>query len=103
MEQKKQDRRYENIMERLTRYSSEEHVKNRKRIRAGIIAMILLPFILGFIRWMTQSDKVLFLIIWVFCMFIIAVYLIGTEYFDYVMQKTITSFGQGEEVSDEKE
>ena len=103
MEQKKQDRRYENIMERLTRYSSEEHVKNRKRIRAGIIAMILLPFILGFIRWMTESDKVLFLIIWVFCMFIIAVYLIGTEYFDFVMQKTITSLSQGKEVSDEKE
>ena len=103
MGSQKQDSRFERIRSELDAYAAEEHIKNKKRVRFGIIAMILLPFVLGFIRRMTDSDKVLFLIIWVFCMFIAAVYLIGTEYFDYALQKRITALGQGKEVDDEKE
>ena len=72
----------------LNAYVSEFHEKNKKRIRNSGIVLILLPVILGLIRWFTDSDKIVFLFIWVLCMFAIGTYLISVEYMDHrVRQK----------------
>ena len=92
MEQK-QDNRYNN----LSSYAKELHEKNKKRIKISGIVLILLPIILGLIRWMTDSDKTVFLMIWVLCMFVLSVYLVSVEYLDHVLQKRINGMSNSEE------
>ena len=62
MEQK-QDNRYNN----LSSYADQVHEKTKKRIKYSGIVLILLPVVLGLIRWMTHSDKIFFLVIWILC------------------------------------
>ena len=79
----KHDDRYGN----LDTYVREFHDKNKKRLKVSGIVLILLPVVLGLIRWFTGSDKILFLFIWVLCMFIISAYLVSVEYLDHTVQK----------------
>lgn len=78
-----QDNRYRDLNNLVDSY----HEKNRKRLKISRIVLILLPIILGLIRWLTDSDKIVFLIIWIFCMFAISAYLVGVEYLDETVQK----------------
>ena len=92
MEQK-QDNRYNN----LGSYAKELHENNKKRIKISGIVLLLLPVVLGLIRWMTDSDKTVFLMIWVLCMFVLSVYLVSVEYLDHVLQKRINGMSNSEE------
>ncbi len=94
MEDHRQDSRYEALYTQLLERGMDMHLNNKKRIRTGLILLLLLPVILGIARTLTQSDKIVFLIIWVFCMFVICIYLITIEYIDDTLQKTL------EEVTD---
>ncbi|MBR2707151.1 MAG: hypothetical protein IKE74_07960 [Mogibacterium sp.] len=85
----KQDRHYEDLYRRLRERGETMHMNNKKRIRIGLIVLALLPAILIFIRWATDSDRVVFLIIWVLCMFAACIYLISIEFIDYQLQKTL--------------
>lgn len=96
MEQK-QDNRYNN----LSSYAEQLHEQNRKRIKYSGIVLILLPVILGLIRWITDSDKIVFLIIWIICMFVISAYLVSIEYLDLTVRKIAS--GAEEEVEEEAE
>ena len=89
MEVSKQDSRYEELYAQLLQRGLDMHNKNKKRIKAGLIMLVLLPVILVTIRWLTESDKVFFLIIWVICMFITCTYLITIEYLDHSIKKTL--------------
>ena len=89
----KQDNRYNN----LSSYAKELHENNKKRIKISGFVLILLPIILGLIRWMTDSDKTVFLMIWVLCMFVLSVYLVSVEYLDHVLQKRIKGMSNSEE------
>ena len=51
--------------------------------------LLLLPVILGVIRWLTHSDKIVFLLIYVICLFIVGIYLIAIEYLDDQIWKTL--------------
>lgn len=85
----KQDRHYEDLYRRLRERGETMHMNNKKRIRIGLIVLALLPAILILIRWATDSDRVVFLIIWVLCMFAACIYLISIEFIDYQLQKTL--------------
>ena len=89
----KQDNRYNS----LSSYARVLHENNKKRIKISGIVLILLPVILGLIRWMTDSDKTVFLMIWVLCMFVLSVYLVSVEYLDHVLQKRIKGMSDSEE------
>ena len=78
----KQDRHYEDLYRRLRERGETMHMNNKKRIRIGLIVLALLPAILIFIRWATDSDRVVFLIIWVLCMFAACIYLISIEFIE---------------------
>ncbi len=90
MEQK-QDNRYNN----LSSYADQVHEKTKKRIKYSGIVLILLPVVLGLIRWMTHSDKIFFLVIWILCMFAISAYLVSVEYYDHAIHR-IASGGEAD-------
>ena len=81
----KQDTSYRS----LVLYAEELHAKNKKRIKASGIALIVLPIVLGLVRWLTDSDKTVFLIIWVIFMFLISILLVGIEYSDHTLYRRI--------------
>ena len=72
------------------------HERNKKRLKASGIVLVLLPVVLGLIRWLTDSDKIVFLVIWVICMFAISAYLVSIEYYDNTIHR-IASGEQGAE------
>jgi len=90
----KQGRHYEELYNRLLERGKLMHINNKKRIRIGLVLLALLPAILIIIRRLTDSDRVVFLIIWVLCMFAVSVYLIGIEYIDDSLQKTLEDVTQ---------
>lgn len=92
----KQDSHYDSFVS----YAEELHEKNRKRVKASGILMIVLPVVLGLIRWMTDSDKTVFLIIWVLCMFILSAYLVSIEYMDHVLYKKLSGLTGNDEEYD---
>ena len=98
MEQKHE--RHENHYKDLDSYMKEIHEKNKKRIKTSGIVLLLLPIVLGLIRFMTDSDKTVFLIIWVFCMFILAAYLVSVDYLDNVIYKKLKDMTDGREELD---
>ena len=71
--------RYQQLYTDILSFSLSLHERNRQRIRIGTVILLLLPVILGVIRWLTGSDKAIFLLIWVLCMFAVSIYLIGVE------------------------
>lgn len=83
------NRQYEDLYNRLLDKGIAMHMSNKKRIRTGLVILALLPVILITICRLTDSDKVVFLIIWVFCMFAVCIYLISVEYIDDSLQKTL--------------
>ena len=95
------DNRYEQLCSNIQDFELQMHERNRKRIKYGIITLFLLPIVLGLIRWLTDSDKLLFLLIWVLCLFLLACYLIGVEYLDHSIQKKTEEMMDMEEVEEE--
>ena len=85
----RKDLHYEELYNRLLDRGEAMHLNNKKRIRIGLVVLALLPVILIFIRWATDSDRVVFLIIWVLCMFAACIYLISIEFIDDQLQKTL--------------
>jgi hypothetical protein len=53
------------------------------------VLLAVVPPVLITVRWLTDSDKVVFLILWIVFMFGISAYLIGVEYLDDSIQKTL--------------
>ena len=93
----KQDIRYDNLYAEMLQYVKELHEKNKKRIKTGIILLFVLPVVLGLVRWLTDSDKTVFLILWVIGMFILAAYLISIEYMDHTIQEKLKTMTDTEE------
>ena len=83
------ENRYEGLYSQLLERGEQLHESNKRRIRRGLIALVVLPFVLGFILWMTESDKIVFLIIWIIIMFALSAYLISIEYLDNSIENTL--------------
>ena len=94
MDRNRQDIRYEELYNRLLERGITLHENNKKRIRIGLIFLIVFTVLMILIRLITDSDRVVFMILWVVGMFAASIYLISVEYIDDSIQKTL------EEVSD---
>ena len=94
MDRKKQDIRYEDLYNRLLDRGMALHESNKKRIRVGLVLLGVFTVLMILIRLITDSDRVVFMILWVVGMFAISVYLISVEYIDDSIRKTL------EDVSD---
>ena len=94
MDRDKQDIRYEELYNRLLERGVALHERNKKRIRVGLAFLGVFTVLMILIRLITNSDRVVFMILWVVGMFAISVYLISVEYIDDSIRKTL------EDVSD---
>lgn len=87
MEQKN---KYEEMYEKLVFYEQKIHESNQKRIRIGLKCIWIIPLIFLVLLFWTESNKVVFLILWIASLFAIATYLILTEYSDYNLQERLS-------------
>ena len=84
--------KYKEIYDAIIEYEKKIHIKNEKRIKIGLRCIIIIPMIFLFLLFVTESSKVIFLILWIVSLFVIASYLIAVEYMDYNLQKKIKEF-----------
>ncbi len=83
------EKHYEELFNKLLERGNSLHASNKKRIRNGLIFLAVFTVGMIVIRYMTESDRATFLIIWVIGMFAISIYLIGIEYIDNSIAKTL--------------
>ena len=94
MDRNKQDIRYEELYDKLLERGVALHEGNKKRIRNGLIFLAVFTVLMILIRMITDSDRVVFMLLWVIGMFVASIYLISVEYIDDSIRKTL------EDVSD---
>ena len=68
---------------RLLAFVEKNHEDNRKRLKAGFKALIIVPIILIILMLVTGSSRIAFMLIWIMCMFVIAAWLIFISYIDH--------------------
>lgn len=90
------DERFEELFHAIMRYEKEMHKQNQKRIRVGIKCLFWIPLIFLVLLFITGSEKVIFLVLWIVSLFVIATYLIYVEYADYKMQEKIAEISKEE-------
>ena len=84
-----QEKHYEELFNKLLERGETLHASNRKRIRIGLIFLAVFTVGMIVIRLITDSDRATFLMIWVIGMFAISIYLLGVEYIDDSIAKTL--------------
>lgn len=88
--------KYEQMYEMLVDYERKIHEKNQKRIKIGLKCIFIIPLIFLILLFWTESNKVVFLILWIVSLFLIAVYLIAVEYMDYNLQEKLKELSEEE-------
>ena len=101
MNENKTNNSYEKLYGELFDRAEALHESNKRRLRRGLIGLIVLPVVLIIIRLVTDSDKIVFLIVWVVCMFLLCAYLMTVEYLDDSIQKTLINVTNQEAEFDE--
>ena len=77
----------ENLYHMVVRFQQKNHEKNQKRIRIGLRCIYIIPAVFLFLLFVTDSSKIIFLVLWIVSLFALAIYLITVEYMDYNLQK----------------
>lgn len=94
-----ENERYKNLFRQLVEEEEQLHTENQKRIRAGIQCLIWIPLLFLGLLFLTEGEKVIFLILWVVSLFLIAGYLIYIEYIDFQAQERLHSYTDQEHSS----
>ena len=81
---------------KLLIFAEELHMGNKRRIRNGFISLAVLPVLLIIIRLLTDSSRVVFLLIWILTMFVAAAFLIFVAYVDRQLQDTLNELAESE-------
>ena len=77
----------------MLEYYTESHRKNKKRIRVGMICMIVIPLIFLMLMFTMNSSKIVYLVFWIISLFALCTYLIAVEYMDYNLQERMKELG----------
>ncbi len=83
----------EEAFDRIIAYEQDLHIKNQRRIKIGIRLLLIIPLIFLAIMFEMESNKVVFLTLWIVSLFVLAIYLIGIEFMDYELQMKLREFG----------
>ena len=75
----------------LADFQGKLHAQNLKRIHIGLLCVLIIPMIFLALMFITDSNKVIWLILWIVSLFAISAYLIVVEYGDYNLQHRINS------------
>lgn len=81
---------------KLLVYAEQVHQANKRRLRNGLISLLVIPIILTIAMLVTGSSRIVFLLIWLACMFIVAAFLIFIAYSDWQLQATINDLSRDE-------
>lgn len=81
---------------KLLMYAEQLHQGNKRRIRHALISLFVIPAVLLVIMLLTDSSRIVFLLIWIACMFVVAAFLIFIAYFDNQLQATLNELSRCE-------
>lgn len=79
------------IYDELVDFQDNLHKQNLKRIRIGLLCVLIIPMIFLSLMFITDSNKVIWLILWIVSLFAISAYLIVVEYGDYNLQHRVNA------------
>ena len=91
MSRKKINQNNSDIYNELVDFQDRLHAQNLKRIHIGLLCVLIIPMIFLALMFITDSNKVIWLILWIISLFAISSYLIVVEYGDYNLQHRINS------------
>lgn len=77
----------DDMYEKIAGYEARIHEENQKRIKVGIRCLWIVPMIFLVLMFLTDSSKLIFLVLWIVSLFAIAIYLIYVEYSDHKIQE----------------
>lgn len=99
IEKPQDDEQFRQMYEKLMSYENTIHEQNQRRIKIGMRCIYIIPLIFLVLLLMTESSKIVFLVLWIVSLFGIAVYLISVEYVDYKLQEKMNEIsGRGDTV-----
>lgn len=87
---------YQQLYQEMKKQQEALHARNQKRIHIGIRCILLIPLFFLFLMFLTDSNKVIFLTLWIVSLFLLAAYLIYVEYADFQIQQTVAKISQME-------
>lgn len=85
MDEKKYSQLYQALLQEVLQF----HSGNQRRIRKGMLSLLLMPLVFLVLLFLSEGSRVIFLLLWIVSMFGIAAYLIAVEYIDYEMQNKV--------------
>lgn len=94
---------YEKLYTDLVEALEEMHRNNVRRTSAALKSLLIIPTVFLILLFLTNSNKTIFLVLWIVSMFVIAVILIVIEYQDYKLQKMFKKTALTEALKDEEE
>lgn len=92
MDEKKYSQLYQALLQEVLQF----HSGNQRRIRKGMLSLLLVPLVFLVLLFLSDGSRVIFLLLWIVSMFGIAAYLIAVEYVDYEMQNKVKKITQKE-------
>lgn len=92
MDEKKYSQLYQALLQEVLQF----HSGNQRRIRKGMLSLLLVPLAFLVLLFLSDGSRVIFLLLWIVSMFGIAAYLIAVEYVDYEMQNKVKKITQEE-------
>ena len=81
------------IFNKMLDYYTQSHRKNKKRIRTGMVCMLVIPLIFLMLMFTMNSSKIVYLVFWIISLFALCTYLIAVEYMDYNLQERMKELG----------
>lgn len=79
------------VLQKVMEYRDTKHAENVQKIKTGVKCIFTVPVIFLILLFLTDSSRIIFLVLWIASLFIIAAYLIHVEYSDYKIQEMVNS------------
>ncbi len=80
---------YKKLFGQLVKEEEQLHTENQRRIKSGVRCLFWIPMLFLALLFLTEGEKVIFLVLWVVSLFVIASYLIYIEYIDFQAQERL--------------
>lgn len=97
----KDETKFREMYGKLMDYQNSIHERNQKRIKIGLWCIYIIPAIFLFLLLLTDSSKIVFLVLWIASLFGIAIFLICVEYYDYNLQEKMNEISGRKDISPE--
>lgn len=93
--------KYHQFYLQLLAYEEENHKQNQQKIKTTIRFLLWVPLVFLALMFLTDSSKVIFLVLWIVSLFGIATYAIYVEYSDFELQEKIKHYKESENETDQ--